>query len=60
MMTFDYGGDGEPMGNAQLGRHHHPRVETKTETKEALLFQRATTFRPDMISARTEVACVCG
>ena len=26
MMTFDYGGDGEPRGNAQLGLHHHPRV----------------------------------
>ena len=25
-MTFDYGGDGEPRGNAQLGLHHHPRV----------------------------------
>ena len=44
MMVLDYSGDGEPMENAQLGRHHHRACRmdaTETETREALLFQRA-------------------
>ena len=60
-MTFDYGGDGEPRGNAQLGLHHHPRV-----VHPPLKRRRGTlcclSARPpdiaDLTAARTEVACV--
>ena len=61
MMTFDYGGDGEPRGNAQLGLHHHPRVvhpPLKRRPGKLCCFSARPLDLADMISARPEVACV--
>ena len=60
-MTFDHGGDGEPRGNAQLGLHHHPRVvhpPLKRRPGKLCCLSARPPDLADLISARTEVACV--
>ena len=41
MTVPEYDGDGEPMGNVQLGQYHHPRADgqhCETELGDSLLF----------------------
>ena len=61
MMTFDYGGDGEPRGNAQLGLHHHPRVvhpPLKRRRGQLCCLSARPHDLADLTAARPEVACV--
>ena len=61
MMNFDYGGDGEPRGNAQLGLHHHPRVvhpPLKRRRGQLCCLSARPPDLADLTAARPEVACV--